>query len=112
MGFGDQRLVNVGNHATTGDRRLDHRVELLITANGQLQMAWGDAFHLEILAGVAGQFQDFGGEVLENGRAVDCRSCADSAVRTDARLQEPVDPANRELEKRKKVLSAHGKDLL
>ena len=60
-------------------------------------MARGDAFHLKILAGVAGQLQDFSGEVLENGRAVDCRCGTDSAVRTDARLQEPVDPANREL---------------
>jgi hypothetical protein len=60
----DQRLVDVRNDTTTGDRRLDQRVELLVAADGELQVARRDALDLEVLGGVAGELEDLGGEVL------------------------------------------------
>jgi hypothetical protein len=36
-----------------------------------LEVARSDALDLEVLGGVAGQFEDFGSQVLENSRDVD-----------------------------------------
>lgn len=60
----DQRLVDVRDDAAARDRRLDERVELLVAADGELQVARGDALDLEVLGGVAGELEDLGGEVL------------------------------------------------
>jgi hypothetical protein len=59
-----QRAVDVRDDTAAGDRGLDERVQLLVTANGELQVAGGDALHLQILRGVAGQLEHLGGEVL------------------------------------------------
>lgn len=37
---------------TEGDGGADQGVELLITTDGQLQVAWGDTLDLEVLGGV------------------------------------------------------------
>lgn len=37
LGLVDEGLVDVGNHTTTGDGRLDEGVQLLVTTNGELQ---------------------------------------------------------------------------
>ena len=42
----DERLVDVRDHTTAGDRRLDQRIELLITTDGELQVARSDALDL------------------------------------------------------------------
>ena len=55
--------MDVGNDTTTGDGGLDKGVELLISANGQEQMAGRDALHLEILARVTGELEHLGGKV-------------------------------------------------
>lgn len=39
---------------------LDEGVQLLITTDGQLQVAGGDTFHLQVFGGIACQFQDLG----------------------------------------------------
>lgn len=39
-------------YTSEGDGRTDQRVELLVTADGELQMAGCDALDLEILGGV------------------------------------------------------------
>jgi hypothetical protein len=39
----------------------------------------GDTLHLEVLAGVAGQLKDLGGEVLKDGGRVDGSSGADAS---------------------------------
>jgi hypothetical protein len=44
--------VNVGNHTTTGNRRLDKGVELLVTSDRELQVARSYALNLKVLAGV------------------------------------------------------------
>jgi hypothetical protein len=45
--------VDVGDNTTTSDGRLNERVELFITADGQLQVARSDAFDFEVFAGVS-----------------------------------------------------------
>jgi hypothetical protein len=58
-------------HAAKRDGGADQRVELLVASDGELQMARGDALHLEVLGRVAGEFEYFGGEVFEDGGYVD-----------------------------------------
>ena len=45
-GLVDEGLVDVGDHTTTGDGRLDEGVELLVTTDGELKVAGGDALDL------------------------------------------------------------------
>lgn len=58
-------------HATERNGRADQRVQLLVAADGQLQVARGDALDFEVLGRVAGQFEDFGGQVFEDGGHID-----------------------------------------
>jgi hypothetical protein len=45
-GLVDEGLVDVGDHTTAGDGRLDQGVELLVTADGELEVAGRDALDL------------------------------------------------------------------
>ena len=56
--------MDVGDDTTTGDRGLDERVELLVTTDGELQVARGDTLDLEVLGGVSRELKNLGGEVL------------------------------------------------
>lgn len=47
-----QRAVDVGQHAAVGDGGLDEGVELLVAADGELEVAGGDALYFEVLGGV------------------------------------------------------------
>ena len=47
-GLVDERLVDVGDHTTAGDGRLDQGVELLVTADGELEVAGGNALDLRV----------------------------------------------------------------
>lgn len=62
----EERTVDAGQHTSEGDSGTDKSVEFLITTDGELQVARGDTLDLEILGGVACQFEDFGSEVLED----------------------------------------------
>ena len=66
-----QGAVDMRQDTAEGDGGANQRVEFLITANGELQVAWRDALDFKILGCVAGQFKDFGGQVLEDGGDVD-----------------------------------------
>ena len=44
--------------SASGDGRLDERVQLLVTTDGELQVARRDTLHLEILGRVAGQLEN------------------------------------------------------
>lgn len=95
--FTDQRLVDVRDDTTAGDRRLDQTVQLLVSADGELQVTRRDTLHLQILGCVAGQLEDLSGQVLEDCRRVDgCRG-TDASVAGRAVLQVPVDTTDGEL---------------
>lgn len=65
---------------TKSDGGTNEGIELLITANGKLQMTWCDALDLEVLGGVTRKLEHFGGKVFENGRQID------TGFGSDARL--------------------------
>jgi len=94
----NQRLVDVRDDTAASDGRLDQRVQLFVSSDRQLQVTRVDALHLQVLARVAGQLEHLGRQVLENGGAVDGRGGAHASILHGARLQVPVDTANRELE--------------
>jgi len=89
--------VDVRDDTTSGDRGLDEGVELLVTADRELQVPGRDTLHLQVLAGVSGQFQNFGREVLEDGRRVHGCGRADAVAVVDGLLEEPMDAAHGEL---------------
>ena len=111
---------------STGNGGLDEWIQLLISSDGQLQVAGGDALHLQILRRVSCQLQDLtekpgchysaepgslhlldgkstearrylGGEVFENRRAVHGGGGSHSAVAGGPRLEVSVDATHREL---------------
>ena len=94
----DERLVDVRNDTAASDRGLDQGVELLITADGELQVARRDALDLEVLGGVASELQHLSREVLEDRGAVDGSRSSDTAIGSEAALEEAVDTTDRELE--------------
>ena len=50
--------MDVGNDAAAGDGGLDEGVQLLVSADGELEMAGSDTLHLQVLGGVAGQLEN------------------------------------------------------
>ena len=61
--------MDVRDHTATRDGGLDQRIELLITADGELKVARGDALHLEVLARVAGKLENLNGRGGGGGTA-------------------------------------------
>ena len=84
--------MNVRNDATSSDGCLDQSVQLLVSPDGQLEMSGCDPLHLEILTGVAGQLEDLGSEVLQDGRAVHGSSGSNSAAAEGPGLEVTMDP--------------------
>ena len=63
--------MDVGEDTTLGDGHSGQElVQLLVVADGQLEMAWVDARLLVVTSGVAGQLEHFSGEVFEHGGEV------------------------------------------
>ena len=93
----DQGLVDVGDHTTASNGSLDERIKFFVAANGQLQVAWRDSLHLQVLASVACELEHLRSEVLKNGSSVHSRSCTDTTVGTYSALQESVNSSNGEL---------------
>ena len=56
-----------------------------------------DTLHLQILAGISGQLEDFGSEVLQNGRSVNGGGGSDTVSLVDRVLEETVDTTDGEL---------------
>ena len=90
--------MDVRDDTTTSDGGLDQGVELLVTTDGQLQMTGGDALHLEILAGIPRQFQDFGRQILENGARVHGRRGTDAVALVYRVLEKTMDTTNGKLQ--------------
>ena len=91
--------MDVRDDTAASNSGLDEGVELLITTDGELQVTRCNALDLEILRGIAGQLENLGGEVFEDGSAVNSSRSADAALRRNGLLQEPVDTADRKLHK-------------
>lgn len=70
-GLHDEGLVDVGDDTTASDSGLDEGIELFVTADSQLQVARGDALHLQVLGGVTCELEHLSGEVLKDGSRVD-----------------------------------------
>lgn len=71
-GGGGRTLVDVGKHTTLGDGDVTKQlVQLLVVADGKLQVAGDDTGLLVVASGVASQLQDLSSEVLEDGSEVD-----------------------------------------
>jgi hypothetical protein len=79
-----------------GDARQEF-VQLLVVADGQLEVTWNDASLLVVTSGVAGQLEDFGSQVLHDGRQVDGGSGTDS-LGVVSLAQQTVDTTDWELE--------------
>ena len=50
--------MDMRDNSTSGNGRLDERVQLLVTTDGELQVARRDTLHLEILGRIAGQLEN------------------------------------------------------
>jgi hypothetical protein len=72
-------------------------VQFLIVADGQLEMTRDDTGLLVIASGIAGKFEDFGGEIFKDGGEVDWSTSTDT-LGVVALPQETVDTADGECE--------------
>jgi len=75
-----QSAVDVWQDTTKGDGGTDQSVELLVTTDGELQVAGSDTLDLEILGSVACKLEYLGGQVFENGGKVDGGFGADARL--------------------------------
>ena len=96
--LGEEHGVDVGENTAGGNGdATEELVELLVVADGKLDVAGDDALLLVVTGGVAGELEDLGGEVLEDGSEVHWGTSADTGgVPTDAEVT--VHTANRELQ--------------
>lgn len=96
--LGQEHGLDVGQHTTLGDGHSGEQlVQLLVVADGQLQVTGDDPGLLVVAGSVAGQLQDFSGQVLHDGSQVDGRSSSDT-LSIIALAQQTVDTADGELE--------------
>ena len=89
--------MDVGDDTAARNGGLDEGVELLVTTDGELQVARRDALDTQILGRVAGKLEHLSGEVLKDGSRVHSRSgtARPFAVR---QLEVAVDAADGELQ--------------
>jgi hypothetical protein len=65
-------LVDVGQNTTLGDGDVSEKlVQLLVVADGELQVTGDDTGLLVVTSGVTSQLEDFGSQVLEDSSEVD-----------------------------------------
>ena len=96
--LGEEHGVDVGEHTTGGDgHAAEQLVELLVVADGQLDVAGHDAVLLVVAGGVAGELKDLGAQVLEDGGGVDGGTGTDG-LGVAALLDVAGDTAHGELE--------------
>ena len=96
--LGEKDSLDVGEDTTLsdGDSR-EKLVQLLVIADGELQVTGDDSGLLVVTGGIASQLEDLSSEVLEDGSQVD-RGTSTNALSVVALAEEPVDTANGELE--------------
>jgi len=90
--------VDVGENTALGDgHTAEQLVELLVVANGELDVSGDDASLLVVAGGVAGKLEDLGAQVLEDGSEVH-GGAGSNAGGVLALLQEAGHTADGELE--------------
>lgn len=68
--------MNVGQDTTLRDGDVSEKlVQLLIVADGELEMTGDDTGLLVVTSGVTSQLKDLSSQVLEDGRKVDGSTC-------------------------------------
>jgi hypothetical protein len=77
--MGERTLVNVWQNTTLCNCDVSQQlVQLLIVTDSELEMTGDDTRLFVVAGGVAGQLEDFGCEVLENGGQVDWGTSTDT----------------------------------
>lgn len=90
--------LDVGQDAALRDRHARQQlVELLVVADGELEVTRDDSRLLVVASGVAGQLEHLGGEVLHDGGQVDGGAGSDS-LGVVALAQQTVNATDRELQ--------------
>jgi hypothetical protein len=91
-------LVNVGEDTTLSDGDMPEKlVQLLVVADGELEMTGDDTGLLVVAGSVSGQLEDLSRQVLENGSEVDGRTSTDT-LGVIALAKQTVDTADGERE--------------
>ena len=90
--------MDVGKNTSLGDGgAVKKLVQLLVVADGQLDVAGDDAGLLVVTSGVSGQLENLSGQVLDDGGEVDGGASSDAASIASL-LQEAVDASDGELQ--------------
>uniref|UniRef100_A0A3B4H5C8 Histone H2B n=1 Tax=Pundamilia nyererei TaxID=303518 RepID=A0A3B4H5C8_9CICH len=93
-----QHGLDVGQHAALSDSHSAQQlVQLLVVADGQLQVAGDDPGLLVVAGGVSGQLQDLSRQILQHSREVH-RGAGTNTLSIVTLPQQPVDTAHRELQ--------------
>lgn len=96
--LGQEHSLDVRQHTTLGDGHTGQElVQLLVVADGQLEMTGDDPGLLVVTGGVACQLQDLSCQVLHDGGQVDWGAGTD-ALGIVALPEVTVDATHRELE--------------
>lgn len=96
--LGQKNGLDVRQNTTLSDGDTGQQfVQLLVVADGQLKVTWNDSGLLVVTGSVAGQLENFGGQVLHNGSQVDRGSGTDS-LGVVSLAEQTVDATDRELE--------------
>jgi hypothetical protein len=92
----ERTLVDVWQDTTLRNCNVPQKlVQLLIVADGELEMTRDDTGLLVVTGGIASKFEDFSSEVFEHGCKVDWRTSTDT-LGIVALSQETVDTADGE----------------
>ena len=98
--LGEEDGMDVGEDTTLCDGHSGKKlVQLLIVADGQLEVARVDPLFLVVPGGIASQLKDLSSEVLHHGSQVDWGASADTLGVVPC-LEETVDTTHGELESR------------
>mgnify|MGYP006952853420 CR=1 FL=1 len=95
--LGEQDSVDVGENTTVGDGDTSQELaQLLIVADSQLDVAGHDTGLLVVASGIAREFENLSGQVLEDSGEVH-GGTSTNALGITALLEVTGDTANREL---------------
>ena len=94
---GEEDGVDVGDDTSVGNGDVSQElVELLVVADGELDVAGHDAALLVVTGSVAGKLEDLGSQVLKHGGKVHGGTSTDTGS-ISASLEEAANTADREL---------------